>query len=179
LTIGNGKLYAMGVFDYAGGVPANYIASWDGTNWCGFGSTFDNTINTGCFYNDTLFVGGGFWSIDGDSLPHIAKWIGGSYTDTCGFLSTGMNEQAQQSFSINIYPNPANDFVTIQFENTNAENLELKILDVFGQTVRAVDAGKTYGTGSYIFDLANIASGVYFVQAQYNGQTISKKFIRQ
>jgi hypothetical protein len=95
LLVHNGKLYAMGVLQEAGGVPADRIAVWDGTNWCGLGSSFDNVIMTGSVYKDTLYVGGGFQTIDGDSINCIAKWTGGSYVDTCGVV--GVDELVENN----------------------------------------------------------------------------------
>ena len=91
LIVYNDKLYAVGVFQYAGGVPAQYIALWDGAKWCGLGSTFSNILNSLGVYNNMLYVGGGFGVIDGLAISHIAKWTGGSYVDTCG-NATGITE---------------------------------------------------------------------------------------
>lgn len=82
------KLYIVGWFDKAGGTPTKQIALWDGTNWCGFGttdSTFDSNILAIDFYQDTMYIGGGFFTVDGDSSENrIAKYIG-TGLDTCGW----------------------------------------------------------------------------------------------
>ena len=66
----------------AGGVPANCIAQWDGTNWSALGAGL--TITTGTpqvfaltVYNDVLIAGGTFGTAGGtDGINNIAQWDG-------------------------------------------------------------------------------------------------------
>ncbi|MEI6853894.1 MAG: hypothetical protein WCL06_13695, partial [Bacteroidota bacterium] len=106
LIIFHDNLYACGVFSFAGGIPAKYIAKWDGNEWCSLGSYFDNRILGLGIFQDMLYIGGAFWTIDGDSINSIAKWTGGSYVDTCGNM-TGIEPNELQEELIAIYPNPA------------------------------------------------------------------------
>lgn len=41
----NGQLFASGAFTTAGGVSANNIAKWDGTNWTNFGNGLGSATN--------------------------------------------------------------------------------------------------------------------------------------
>ena len=45
MAVFNNELYVVGYFTEAGGIPADNIAKWDGTEWCGLGSTFYNGVN--------------------------------------------------------------------------------------------------------------------------------------
>jgi hypothetical protein len=164
LVVYNSKLYALGVFDYAGGVPANFFASWNGTDWCGVGSAFDNTLNYGCVYHDSLFIGGGFWTIAGDSILRIAKWVGGNYTDTCGFLSTGINDQLQESFSANVFPNPATTSATFQITNSQGEK-SLIIYDNLGKEIWRKETTEN----QIEFSTEDFAPGLYFYRIEQEG----------
>ncbi|HXB10482.1 MAG TPA: hypothetical protein VNZ45_00735, partial [Bacteroidia bacterium] len=64
----NGGLYVAGSFTDMSGVPAKYFSKWDGTKWCGFGSIINNTTGSLVNYNGQLIIGGGFSSLDGDTL---------------------------------------------------------------------------------------------------------------
>ena len=60
LEVHNGLLYVCGGFSYAGHVPAERIATWDGTEWCSIGGSFGDAVVTSmAFYNDTLYIGAG------------------------------------------------------------------------------------------------------------------------
>ncbi|MCC5823455.1 MAG: hypothetical protein LAT64_05840 [Phycisphaerales bacterium] len=81
---GNGSaLYAAGLFDTAGGVPAENIAKWDGASWIPLGDPEDAAVSGGSIsvvqtYDDgdgpALYIGGGFTSAAGRPANHIARW---------------------------------------------------------------------------------------------------------
>jgi trimeric autotransporter adhesin len=76
LCIYKGELYAGGAFDSAGGIPANNIAKWDGTNWTQIGSGINGGINAMVVYDDSLYIGGEFDTAGGKRIYDIATWNG-------------------------------------------------------------------------------------------------------
>jgi hypothetical protein len=90
-------LYAGGYFTQAGGVPANRIAKWDGTNWSALGSGIsgasDPQVYALCVYDDgtgpALYVGGSFTHAGSANVKHIAKWNGTSWSDVGGGMDGG------------------------------------------------------------------------------------------
>jgi hypothetical protein len=167
LIVHDGKLYALGVFDYAGGVPASKFASWDGTNWCGVGSTFDNALNSACVYNDSLYIAGGFWTIDGDSVSRIAQWVGGNFSDTCG-NTTSITEAIPVMPSVTVFPNPATDRATFQFTAINGHAV-LRLYDGLG---REVWNEITNGTQA-VFSTAGHPAGLYFYRLEQDGEILT------
>lgn len=172
MLIYHNKLYVFGDFSTAGGVPAQYIASWDGVNWCGLGSSFDNTIVAGAVYKDSLYIGGGFWTIDGDSINRIAKWTGGNYVDTCGHFVTGINEISTKE-QVTIYPNPAQSTITIEL--AKSEKVNLTIYNVLGEIVYT----SIISNSQTQINIANLSKGIYFLQLQSDKTLSNKKFIKE
>jgi trimeric autotransporter adhesin len=180
MKVYNGELYVVGVFETAGGVPAQHIAKWNGVNWCGFGSSFDNTIGSIQFKYGDMYIGGGFWTIDGDSSVYISKWIGGSYIDTCGHISTGINESNLNNESFTIYPNPTSHQITLEFELTETNNTSIEIKNILGQIVKTIsNTTFTKGNNKIEIDVSEFTNGIYFVQLQNGNQLINQKFIKQ
>ena len=72
-------LYAGGRFTTAGGVPANRIAKWDGTQWSPLGEGANGIVNAMAVFDDgsgdgpALFAGG-YFSLTPDR--YIGKWKG-------------------------------------------------------------------------------------------------------
>ncbi len=161
LTVFHNKLYAIGSFYYAGGVPAISIAYWDGTNWCGLGT---NSIITGVVHNDSLYVGCGILT-GTDTVNHIAKWVGGNYVDSCGHINVGVNE-IETSDEVNIYPNPATNEITI-------ETKEKGIVSIYNVLVEMV-----IKTEEKKIDVSGLAKGIYFIKLEFENTSISKKFIK-
>jgi hypothetical protein len=171
LHVYNNELYAAGIFSFAGGVPAQRIAKWDGQQWCGLGSTFDNVISGIGVYNNELYIGGGFWTIDGDSILRIAKWIGGNYTDTCGAI-IGVEENNIETFELEIYPNPATNLLTIK---TNAVGkAEYFIYDINGRKITQ----SSILNGQSVIDVSSFAKGLYLLQVQTDKGSVNRKFIK-
>ncbi|MCP4546358.1 MAG: T9SS type A sorting domain-containing protein [bacterium] len=71
----NGRLYVAGAFTYAGGIPVNYIAMWDGTEWHALDDGAAGTVAEIEHNGVHLFAAGDF----GVGSPSIAKWNGSSW----------------------------------------------------------------------------------------------------
>jgi len=86
LAVYDNKLIAGGYFTTAGGMSANYIASWDGSSWSPLGSGMDYTVYALAVYDNKLIAGGGFTTAGGVSANFIASWDGSSWSP----LGSGM-----------------------------------------------------------------------------------------
>lgn len=159
LIVYNDELYAVGVFSFAGNIPAQYIAKWDGTKWCGLGSEFGNySVDVLGVYQDMLYVGGSFQSIDGDStIKRIAKWTGGNYVDTCGSAS-GIDELTANQNKLQLFPNPFANSTTLQ-TTIPLQNASLFIFDILGKKVKSIE--NLNGT-EIIISSDCMQSGMYF-----------------
>ncbi|MCA9279973.1 MAG: hypothetical protein H6815_12790 [Phycisphaeraceae bacterium] len=85
----NGDLVAGGEFTTAGGVPANNIARWDGSNWFALGTGMDDSVRAlAVLPNGDLIAGGGFTTAGGADAHYIARWDGSSWST----LGSGMDD---------------------------------------------------------------------------------------
>ena len=177
LEIFNNELYAVGVLGVAGGVTAEYIAKWDGVNWCGFGSTFDNRIVGIAVHNSELFVAGGFNVVDGDTLGQVIKWIGGNYTDTCGNL-TGIEDRNTKN-NFNVYPNPNNGSFIIETNIAKNEKVKITLYNVMGESLLNIEEESISTRYQKQIDIEKLPAGVYFLSFQTEGYNTTKKIVRQ
>ena len=179
LLVLNNKLYAGGAYDAIGGIPAASIASWDGANWCGLGNV--TTSGTSCLaaINHDLFLNcATVW--DTVTVNYIAQWIGGSYVDTCGFAITGINEVRKMNSTLSVYPNPATNQISIEFDLIETKNTSIEIKNVLGQTVKTTpNSSFQKGTNKIEMDVSEFSQGIYFVQLQSGNKIINQKFIKQ
>jgi hypothetical protein len=87
---GGPALYAAGEFTFAGGVPANHIAKWDGESWSPLGSGVNSDVlaltvlDDGSGAGPSLYAGGNFTSAGGIDVNFIAKWDGSGWSALSG-----------------------------------------------------------------------------------------------
>lgn len=160
----NGKLYAGGLFNFAGDIPANKLAVWDGIKWCGFGTAFNEIgrVFSIEFYKDSMFVFGNFTEVNGIQALSVAKWLGGDYIDTCS-----QNSDVQEVISetrTKVFPNPIQNNITIdineqEFLTAEKNKIEYKVIDLFGREIKTGEIEESPFTLS--FD--NFPKGVYLI----------------
>jgi hypothetical protein len=77
---GSGNLYIGGSFTVVGGVIANGIAKWDGTNWSALGSGMNGWVGQLAVSGNNVYAAGGFTMAGGKAANYIAKWDGTNWS---------------------------------------------------------------------------------------------------
>ncbi len=82
------------------------------------------------------------------------------------------------AFKFNIYPNPADENITIQWdaENNNQEVLYIRVLNAIGQSVYS-NADIHQQNGSFVLNTNGFPNGVYFIELGGNTSESVKKII--
>ncbi len=111
--------------------------------------------------------------------------VGGSgygnrfYLDEVNFTTpVGVNE-ITRSVGLQLYPNPSNGAFTLEFTLANSASIGYTLMDIAGKEI--IRSEKTsYEAGSHMVDFNKqslLAPGVYFVNMNMNGVTMSKKLV--
>jgi hypothetical protein len=101
----NGDLIAGGDFTSAGGVPASYVARWNGTAWSPLGSGMDGEVlSLAVMPNGDLVAGGFFATAGGVTVNCIARWDGTSWS-ALGSPVSGVAGFYGYVFSLQVMPN--------------------------------------------------------------------------
>ena len=98
-------------------------------------------------------------SICDDETNFFSSWASGSYTT----LSGGKIAQ-DNSFEIEVYPNPTDGLVNISFDKIIEQNVNVRLVDAFGKEVYRKQFNVGFETSIIGFDISNYAKGVYFLQ---------------
>ena len=132
-----------------------------GSSWTvqssGITGTYDNL-------NDVYFIDANTGYTVGNK-GRILKTINGG--------GVGIEENTANN-SIQIYPNPASDFITIDLQNINNE-VKLNIYNVMGDLLRSENISKNHQT----LNIQNLADGMYVASIESNNKIITQKFIIQ
>ncbi len=152
----------------------------DGTFW------FANS--GGVFKSDDCVHWESVWSPDGkesratslldmaisDNYIYISGNDSTVYRKTRG--TTGVSN-IEDNISMSIYPNPANDFVTIILDDTESNNSkkELSITDINGRLVHNVNL--SVGSGNYKVSISGLRPGLYIVNLVSGMYNFKQKLI--
>lgn len=179
----NNRIYAVGAFDNAGGIYPTLgfnqligIAelSFDSNfnrQWCISSEYFDNWVSDVEMFNNDLIIGGGFHTINNDSIRKCAKWLGGAFSYSCNTFYTGLNEQIIAN-TIKLYPNPTNSIINIIDEQNELQNSVIEIKNSLGQVVLS-------SAFSNQIDISHFPSGMYFLTVQDNSRKKTVKVIKE
>ena len=106
--------------------------------------------------------------------------FGGQISTTATMYSGGSLsiEEDQLSSSLNIYPNPATDFVIADFELDNSQSVNANLLSLDGRVVKQYST-QNFGQGTNRMQLKipEISSGVYLLQLQAGETIIHRKIL--
>ncbi len=76
--------------------------------------------------------------------------------------------------SVNIYPNPAHEFVSIDLQSIGRKNVAISIIDLQGKTIFT---GMTIGGSVYNLNVSSIQNGLYIVNLRNDLMDENKKLI--
>ncbi len=168
-------------------IPADPIANIDAdTSNCPAISFFGNS--TGGPVDDWIWIFG-----DGDTgfvqnPTHIYPGTGlfnvelvtsnACGTDTA-FLplplicEVGVNESL--GLEVAIFPNPASQYLNLHFFYSGYTRIDIGLLDMMGKEVIAPKAYRIQGNGQAVFELGDLAEGIYILELHTGKQSIRKR----
>jgi len=153
----NGILYAGVIVN--GGVDSAYSSNDGGMTWTDISDgltsqvvsfhEFGGSLYAAQFGQDTLLLWGG-------SIPQ----------------SIEDNENGTES--IQVFPNPATDYVKIQFLNWGETKKEIKVIDLEGRIVYNIEG---IIEDHYTIPVQKLKSGIYFLETRNTKNSVVKKFV--
>ncbi len=168
------KLYVAGLFDCIGGIEAHNVAVWDGAKWCSIGnSTFNRAVNTIAVWRDTVYAGGQFYEIDGQSVRFLARYVGDAGQQNCSIVSVA-SPGVVSGASLSVSPNPAHTRMTISVSGAGAA-LHYEVFDLLGQVYWSYNSCSEKKE----IPVADWPAGWYVVRAIGAGGAVSKVFVKR
>ncbi len=89
-------------------------------------------------------------------------------------MNTGVDKQIAEQETLDIYPNPAKEQITVHSSLQTKDNAYLYIYDGLGHLVK----NQKYTGGDNVIDISSFASGSYFITLVNGKQQLRKKFIK-
>ena len=98
------------------------------------------------------------------------------------YTTLPQGENDDQDFSDKsfiVFPNPAENFITVSFETANAQQLKLMIYDPSGRLIFSEEEFNLNGLYTKSVDLSPYPKGMFIVNLMINDHLISRKIIHQ
>jgi len=84
----------------------------------------------------------------------------------------------ENQFLLNVYPNPANELITVDFKENNAQNISIDVLDILGKNLFHTSL-LNQKEGKFNIDISGFGSGVYFIKYSNNNNSKFVKIIKK
>jgi hypothetical protein len=106
-------------------------------------------------------------------LDDINLYTGGPSDE----IVAGISENLQE-ISLNISPNPVEGNISIDFELSANQTVQLEVFDILGKSVRTLSVFGNLGMNSVVLDSELFAKGTYRVQLQGETVTATLPFVK-
>ena len=87
-------------------------------------------------------------------------------------------DQSIQKYSFKVYPNPANEKITIELNQSPVnKKYNIRLLNLVGQTLFLLDEPSVNGILKKEFDISEITNGIYFLKINSSEFKSSEKIL--
>ena len=80
--------------------------------------------------------------------------------------------------SMNLFPNPANNYLNVEYTSTDMTDVQLFVIDISGKVIQQRIMNETIGEQRVQLDINQLSSGFYFVQLVAEDTVMSMKFVK-
>ncbi len=110
------------------------------------------------------------------SSPMVTPFAFYSKMITVNSSAVGINEASVDDHFLNVYPNPANDACTLNFDLKKSAIVTIFLTDIVGKNVMTLNKGtQSPGFKSETINLNGIAAGMYILKVNYGNNVAYKK----
>jgi len=89
-------------------------------------------------------------------------------------VNIGLEENPLQS-SLAVYPNPASDYINVEFDVVNSANAQIRLLDAQGRALSESNERAQGDQFRYQLDVSQLASGVYILEIESGDRTAQER----
>jgi hypothetical protein len=151
-----------------------------------------HTLNGGLMYDSCVFSFN--WTAPTTNIGNVTLYAAGNagnhsntaagdYIYTLNQVivpdnSTGFNDELQTSASVNVFPNPAREYVNLRFHQAEAAQLTITLADLKGSaTTELLNEYVATGDFDRRLNLPDVAPGIYLLYIRSGENTRSKRIV--
>ncbi|MEM9052034.1 MAG: T9SS type A sorting domain-containing protein [Bacteroidota bacterium] len=113
--------------------------------------------------------------IEGETIA--AQGFEDGFLAKYSYLYNLSSQEGIERSDVLIYPIPSMDKVYIEIENLVSQRVEVKIINIVGQTV--FEENYTYGNDRIAIDVSNLKKGIYLTEISTGVSSVTKRVIKK
>lgn len=125
--------------------------------------------------NDGGYVLTGFFPVGPSPQKFCLVKLDSYGCDSLGCQFVGIQETEVNNNELNIYPNPSDGVVTLEFKIKTTKDILIEIKNIYGQLIYLESCKSSSNIQSRNIDLSMFAKGVYLIQLRSEDKISSKK----
>jgi hypothetical protein len=112
------------------------------------------------------------------TVSHKGNLQGGlqNYSLIVSGIDESLSLVSNEKLNYSVYPNPVKDYLFVNFDNNNSEELELSLYDLNGRMI--MSESHLASTGQKMINMQQLDLGVYFLVISTNGSVKTHKIIK-
>ena len=101
------------------------------------------------------------------------------YINPVGMVTGILSDNSVLDHKISLFPNPANQKFTLEYELTQSANVQIELYDMIGHKVKTITSSSFEEKNKYshAVNLEDLSTGVYFVKVKINNSETTMKLI--
>lgn len=152
------------------GTDANFFAEGSTVN---FGLLEPHSVDLSAYSGQTVYIAF-LHDSDDDERIMIDDILITKAAEPSSIIETTSN------YRMECYPNPAEQFVNLNFQLDTKKKVSYSIFSTQGKLVQQSDLGqRTIGTHSEKLNVSNLTTGNYLIQLEVNDEKITRSFIKK
>ena len=89
------------------------------------------------------------------------------------------NNEIENAQRFSIYPNPANDEVSIELSGYKNQSIHIQLLDLNGKVLKTENIEHHFDTSVHLFALPELAAGMYIIKVQSENKVRTRTLVIQ
>jgi hypothetical protein len=90
-------------------------------------------------------------------------------------LVSSLATEKPKTFEINVFPNPAKDFINVKLDLKQASQVCMELIDMTGKSILKNNYGNISGEQNFRYDFSDLKTGLYIMQLKTDKETVGYK----
>lgn len=139
----------------------------------------DASVNNDRVYFDDVVISGCSNNARSGELTQVEDVIDTDVTEEVDVAEVARGEETTANISdMNIFPNPANQYINIEYTGIESTEVQLFLMDINGRVIQNQILNDALGQQRIQLDINDLTSGSYFIQIVAEDTVLSKKFVK-